>query len=80
MVKVAERRICWPEPDATCLHGGCIHCNGYPFKALSTIRRYALKAGVLPHRGQGEQSAIDAFEYGYRNGFFNADTRTRERR
>jgi hypothetical protein len=73
---IEERRICWPKPDATCLHGGCMWCDYEPFRKLFTIERYASRAGVLPHRGNGEQDAMAAYEYGLRNQFFNRETRT----
>jgi hypothetical protein len=72
---IGERRICWPNPDATCLNGGCSYCNDHPFRTLASIERYARKAGVLPHRGNGEDDALHAFQYGYSNQFFNAETR-----
>lgn len=59
-----KRKICWPNPDATCLAGGCIHCEGYPYRSLATIRAYARNAGVLKHRVQGQENAFLAFEYG----------------
>jgi len=73
---IEERRICWPNPDATCLHGGCMWCNDHPFRKLSTIERFARRAGTLPHRGRGEEDAQHAFQYGLRHAFFNVDTRT----
>jgi hypothetical protein len=73
---IDERRICWPDPDATCLNGGCGWCNTYPFRKLSTIERYAARAGVLPHRGNGEDDAVVALRYGSNNDFFNVETRT----
>lgn len=73
---IDERRICWPKPDATCLHGGCSWCDDNPFRNLTSIERYCRTAGVLPHRGKGEQEAMDAYNYGLRNEFFNRDTRT----
>jgi hypothetical protein len=73
--EVAERRICWPNPDATCLNGGCLHCNDHPYRSLRQIARFAAKAGVLPHRGSGSDDALEAFRYGLSHDFFNADTR-----
>jgi hypothetical protein len=77
---IEERRICWPDPDATCLHGGCGWCNCEPFRKLSSIQRFAMKAGVLPHRGRGEEDAWKAYQYGLRNEFFNVETRTSRER
>lgn len=72
---ITWRRICWPNPDATCLHGGCIYCNHYPYRKISTIRRWVETAGILPHRGQGTEDALAAFMVGLKNDFFNADTK-----
>lgn len=59
------RRICWPDPDATCLEGGCGHCDGYPYRGVDKIRAYAVKAGELPNRyGGGTKDALKAFLYG----------------
>ena len=76
---VERRRICWPNPDATCLHGGCGYCNDAPFRDVATIRAYAEGAGVLPHRGIGEQDALAAFFYGWEHGWFNAESKVVER-
>jgi len=73
---IGERRICWPNPDATCLHGGCGYCNYSPFRSLAQIDRYARRAGVLPHRGKGYEDARKALQYGLANQFFNVETRT----
>lgn len=75
-----KRRICWPEPDATCLEGGCIYCNDHDFVSLDAIRAYAQNAGVLQNRGSGEQDAMEAFLWGLRNGFPKADTGRKRRR
>lgn len=72
---IGERRICWPNPDATCLHGGCVHCDAHPFRTLDQIERYARKAGRLTHRGGGQADAYQAFQLGYNNDFFNVETR-----
>jgi hypothetical protein len=68
--RVVSRKICWPDPDATCLHGGCGYCEDGRWKTLDQIMRYARGAGVLKHRGRGEQDAVEAFAYGLKNGFF----------
>lgn len=75
MSDISQRRICWPNPDATCLEGGCIHCNEHPFRTLGSIMRYAWRAGTLPQRAQGEKEAWDAYRYGYNGNFYNAETR-----
>lgn len=74
--KITHRRICWPNPDATCLNGGCSHCNGHLFIAVQVIRNYAEQAGVLPHRASGEEDAMKAFRYGELRGWNNAETRS----
>jgi hypothetical protein len=76
MVSIARRRICWPNPDATCLEGGCGYCNGSPFRSVASIRRYAALAGVLPNRGTGQKDAMEAFQYGLANDFFNTESRS----
>ena len=68
--QITERKICWPLPDATCLHGGCTWCQDGQWKTLAQLHRYAAKAGVLLHRGLGEQDAVVALDYGIANQFF----------
>lgn len=75
---ITHRRICWPTPDATCLEGGCGYCNMDKFRTVSSIRRYAETAGVLPNRGLGEQDAMTAFHCGLENDFFHAEIRRAE--
>lgn len=75
MIVITKRRICWPTPDATCLEGGCIHCDESPFRTLRKIRAYAETAGTLPNRGIGEQSALAAYEWGLDNLFPFAEKR-----
>jgi hypothetical protein len=70
-----KRRICWPNPDATCLEGGCGYCNDNPFRAISTIKRYAEKAGVLQNRGIGEKDAMEAFNNGLNADWNNAESK-----
>lgn len=70
-----KRRICWPTPDATCLHGGCGYCNDQPFKSLGVIRRYAKQAGMVYHRGGQQVDAMQAYNEGLAAGFYNADTK-----
>jgi hypothetical protein len=68
-----RRRICWPDPDATCLEGGCIHCNDHRFRKLDDIRDYASRAGMVPNRAEGEQDAWAAYQWGLAHGFVNAE-------
>jgi hypothetical protein len=42
---VRRRRICWPNPDAVCLQGGCSYCNDYDFRPLAEVFRYARRTG-----------------------------------
>jgi hypothetical protein len=74
--QVEQRRICWPNPDATCLEGGCLHCDGYPFRDVATIEKYARTAGIVPNRAIGEQDAWTAFLYGRGWGWSNVESRT----
>lgn len=78
MTMIEERRICWPNPDATCLEGGCGFCNYEPFRDVAQIERYAKRAGVLPNRATGHQPALEAFEYGRAGHWNNAESRRRK--
>lgn len=61
---VQKRRICWPDPDATCLEGGCIHCEDHRPRSLAVIRRWAEQAGEVRNRyGGGRVSAVEALRY-----------------
>lgn len=35
-----RRRICWPDPDAICLEGGCGYCQHEPPRAKADVDRY----------------------------------------
>lgn len=48
------RRICWPNPDATCMEGGCIHCEDQPFVSGAKIAVYVDMNPTLAHRGNGK--------------------------
>jgi hypothetical protein len=67
---VWQRKICWPKPDATCLEGGCIHCDSGAWKNLRTIENYAYRVGIVQNRGSGQQAATRAWRNGVTNGFF----------
>lgn len=67
---VWQRKICWPKPDATCLEGGCIHCDTGSWKPLRTVQHYVERAGILQNRGKGSQPARKAWVTGVTNGFF----------
>jgi hypothetical protein len=67
MAVTKMRRICWPNPDATCLQGGCIHCSDHPYRSVDKIKRYAERLGDLPNRcGDETTNALKAFQYGER--------------
>jgi hypothetical protein len=71
-----ERRICWPNPDSTCLEGGCIHCIDAPFRTFTEIRLYVSRQGSLPDRDLGRQKlAMVAWHDGLARNFHGADVR-----
>lgn len=77
--RIISRRICWPNPDATCLEGGCGYCNFEDFKKLSVIEAYARSAEPVPNRYGGEtQKAWDAYMWGLERQFCNAEVRWSE--
>lgn len=80
--QVEQRRICWPNPDLTCLEGGCGYCNTYRFRDVASILR-AVKRGLVnkTNRGNGtEGDAMRSFRYGERHRWNNAEWRTVSRR
>jgi hypothetical protein len=59
-----KRHICWPDPDATCLEGGCSHCIDHPERSVSEIELWAGRAGQVRNRGNDEtQDARTALAY-----------------
>lgn len=69
MSRADTRRICWPNPDATCLEGGCGYCRDHRPRSVRTIRRYAREVGQIHHRcAVGPFDALAAFDYGERHG------------
>jgi hypothetical protein len=78
-VLITARRICWPNPDATCLTGACVRCRTGPWKRLTKLRRYARRKGEVPtrHRVGERESALGALEYGLANRFFHTPVRGR---
>lgn len=80
IVRIEQRRICWPDPDATCLEGGCIYCNDHPFRNVGEIARYAQNAELVEHRGGQRLSGWEAYLNGRRNYWGNALVRTVPRR
>lgn len=78
---VEQRRICWPDFDATCLEGGCHYCNGNRFRNVSSIEQ-AVKAGKGHARNRGNGTAADlewSLRYGRRHNWHNAESRMYER-
>jgi len=72
---IRSRAICWPDPDATCLQGGCVYCNDHPLRSVSQIRAYAQRSGPLPHRsGIGTMPAMEAFQWGQDRGWPHVET------
>jgi len=49
------RRICWPNPDATCMEGGCIHCADQRFVSGAKIAIFVEMNPILKHRGNGAE-------------------------
>lgn len=75
--EVEQRRICWPNPDLTCLEGGCGYCNKYRFRDTMSILR-AIRRGEVRQTNRGNGTAGDAmwsFRYGERHGWNNAESR-----
>ncbi len=68
-MEITKRRICWPNPDATCLEGGCTYCNNSNYHSLNVIRRYAETPGLMVcNRGDGKkQFAVIAYNRGWSN-------------
>jgi hypothetical protein len=79
IVLVEQRRICWPEFDATCLEGGCGYCNDNPYRSMRSIERKAKKMGTTYNRGNGKKrDPMEAFQYGRDHHWNNADSRVVE--
>jgi hypothetical protein len=54
-------RICWPNPDATCLEGGCVHCQDGREIEIRKVKRWAGTAGLVKNRyGGGTKDALEA--------------------
>ncbi len=66
-MRITHRRICWPEPDATCLEGGCIHCEDHPFRTVNVIESYCKRVGSIHSRCNEEhKDMLKSFQYGLR--------------
>lgn len=63
-----QRRICWPNPDAVCLQGGCGYCNTYRFRNVTSIEKWVDK--------QHRPELTESFQYGQTNNWFNANSRS----
>lgn len=61
-----ERKICWPDPDAVCIEGGCGYCNRYRYQSVDRIERFAQKNGLM-----------DAFDFGLNHNWNNAQSRAK---
>lgn len=48
------RRICWPDPDATCLEGGCTYCADQRFVSGAKIALFVEMTPEVKHRGNGK--------------------------
>jgi hypothetical protein len=65
----SKMRICWPDPDATCLQGGCLYCNDARPRSVASVRQWAATAGRVRDRcGDGGEDALKALEYGLARG------------
>ena len=73
---ITKRRICWPNPDATCVEGGCSYCNEHPFRAITTIHRYCRSKVSLQNRGNLEYvDSLEAYHYGLIRNWNNAESK-----
>lgn len=74
-----QLKICWPNPDATCLEGGCIHCESDGMWVdVAVLKQWASTASDLAQRGvDTPKSAHDAFRYGAQSGWWNMLKRAR---
>lgn len=74
-----EIRLCWPNPDAICLEGGCIHCAEGPdsrWVPLDDVHAYANGSGNAARDRHGRwQSLWNAFSYGLAHDWFNLPKR-----
>ena len=64
-ITITHRRICWPNPDAVCLAGGCVYCNDHLFIALPVVENYARSI-----------DAYKAYRYGELREWFNVEVRS----
>ena len=58
-------KICWPNPDATCLEGGCVHCQDGKEVSAEKVESWASKAGQVKNRyGGSTKDALVALKGG----------------
>lgn len=68
MTYYRARRICWPNPDATCLEGGCTYCADQSFVSGVKIALYIELTPTVKNRGNDEVvSSEKAQAYGVNN-------------
>lgn len=73
---ITQRRICWPDPDATCLNGNCGFCNNHPYRRLAEIEIWTKSAGIVPYRGRkSKEDAWKAYMRGLGSEFAKVDTK-----
>jgi radical SAM superfamily enzyme len=65
-----RRRICWPDPDAVCVAGGCTYCNDHLFVQAQVIVNW-IERQPEPTRTRYRRE----WRYGYLRDFFNVETR-----
>lgn len=64
MIEGDKIRICWPNPDATCLEGGCGYCRVKRPRSLASVEKWAETAGQVRDRNGGKtQDAASALRY-----------------
>lgn len=68
MKKIIKRRICWPNPDAVCLEGGCIYCRDEAFQKITDIKKYCKNYDETC--GEYRDSYVEALNYGLEHDFF----------
>jgi hypothetical protein len=62
-----KRKICWPDPDCTCLEQGCGYCASSKItKTKTQLLTYVDEHPELTHRGTGAKlyNSYNALVYG----------------
>ena len=76
IVQVAQRKICWPEPDSVCLEGGCIYCNGFgKWKNIGEVGAYAREVGIKTYHPGVTRDYVASFRWGRDWGWPNTEQR-----